>query len=233
MNKAIKTVLTLTAMLAAGCTDGTLAPPSDLSPGASIGGGGSRAALTGTDTLRFSFVIDPYRSQYYNLGAGNSIVFPAGSLCDPVKSTYGVGEWDKPCPLATAPVTIQTKAWLDARGYAHVDFDRQVRFVPTLNPAGWVVLTLTDYGAATSPWTKIMYCINGATGRCIDEAKSDPTVATIKNAVTGQLTRRVKHFSGYSITAGDGCDPNADPDCQQTEGGFSRVDTAAVRVVKP
>lgn len=227
MNKAITTVLALTAMLAAGCSDGTVAPRSESSSDTGLIGGGATAALTGSDTLRFSFVIDPSRSTYYYLGAGNSITFPARSLCDPVKSTYGNGEWDKPCPVATAPVTINTKAWLDGQGYAHVDFERSVRFVPTANPAGWVVLTLTDFGASTNPWAQILYCKNASSTNCINEAKGDPTLATIKNPVTGQLTRRVKHFSGYSITAGDGCEDSCD---NGSEGSFARVDTAAAKI---
>lgn len=55
--------LTLTAMLAAGCSDSAVAPKAaSTSPDATIGGGGATAALTSVDTLRFAFVIDPSRS---------------------------------------------------------------------------------------------------------------------------------------------------------------------------
>jgi hypothetical protein len=74
-------------------------------------------ALTGTDTLRFNITIDPSRTTYADLGYGNSITFPDHSLCDPNKSNYGVGEWDKPCTLAYWPVTVPVKAWLDATGH--------------------------------------------------------------------------------------------------------------------
>lgn len=197
--------LALTAMLAAGCADSAAAPKASVVD-STIPGGGATAALTGADTLRFSFVIDPSRTITYYLGAGNTIVFPAHSLCDPAKSSYGFGEWDKSCTLATSPITIQTKAWLDRAGLAHIDFDRHVRFVPTTNPAGWVVLSLYDYGASTTPWTKIAYCQNAQQSACIDEAKVDPTLATVKNPVTGQYLRRLKHFSGYSLTSGRGTD---------------------------
>jgi len=194
-------LLALTAMLAAGCTDGAVAPKAT-AVDSTIPGGGATAALTGTDTLRFTFVIDPSRTITYYLGAGNTIVFPANSLCEPTRSSYGFGEWDKPCPLATSPVTIRTKAWLDREGLAHIDFDRHVRFVPTNNPAGWVMLSLYDYGASTTAWTKIAYCQNVLQSTCMDEAKVDPTLATVKNPVTGQYLRRLKHFSGYSLTSG-------------------------------
>lgn len=233
MNKATKIVLTLTAMLAAGCNEGTVAPNTE-SPSDASWLGGSTADLSGTDTARFSFVLDPHRSMTYSLGKGNSITFPAGSLCDPTKSTYGMGTWDQPCVRATTPVTIDTKAWLDRHGYVHMDFSQSVRFVPTDNPAGWVMLSLSNYGASVNPWTVINYCTNTHAAHCIDESKSDPTLATIKNPVTGELTRRVKHFSGYSITAGDGCDPTVDPSCDPNAGGgFARIDTATVSLARP
>jgi len=104
MNRVMKTVLTLTAMLAAGCSDGSMAPTSQ-APTANVSGGGSSAALTGTDTLRFGFVIDPSRNITYNLGAGNAITFPQGSLCDPYTSSYGPTEWDQPCDVASRALT--------------------------------------------------------------------------------------------------------------------------------
>ena len=201
MNKVTTIVLTLTAMLAAGCAENANAPAVAASNDVTIPGGGATAALTSTDTIRFSFYIDPSRTVTYSLGAGNSITFPAGSLCA-LNSTYGGGQWDMPCEVATYPVTVYTKAWLDAQGYAHVDFDKHVRFVPTSNPAGWVMLSLYDYGSATTPWTKINYCPSAMASSCIDESITDPTVATIKDPVTGRLIRRGKHFSGYSLTSG-------------------------------
>lgn len=201
MKKLAKTVLTLTAMLVAGCAENSSAPTVAATKDFTIPGGGATAALTTADTIRFTFVIDPSRSITYSLGAGNTITFPAGSLCAPW-STYGSGQWDRPCSVATSPVTVYTKAWLDAAGYAHVDFDKHVRFVPTSNPAGWVMLSLYDYGAMTAPWTKINYCPSSLAGSCIDESLTDPSVATVKDPVTGKLIRRVKHFSGYSLTSG-------------------------------
>jgi hypothetical protein len=221
MNKATKTVLTLTAMLAAGCNEGTVAPKSQSSDAIIANGGGPTAALTATDTMRFTFVIDPSRTLTYYLGSGNTITFPAGSLCDPTTSTYGVGEWDKPCAVATSSITVNTRAWLDSKGKARVTFDKAIRFVPTSNPAGWVMLSLTDYGTSTAPWTNILYCLQG--NHCIDESKTDPSVATVKNPYTGRLTRRVKHFSGYSVATGEPCTPSPDdPDCIGDGGDFSR-----------
>ena len=157
MNKITKIILALTAMLAAGCADSTIAPKAGVERDVTIPGGGATAALTGIDTIRFTFVIDPSRSITYHLGAGNTIIFPAHSLCDSTRRTASASGTSR-ARLRRSPVTVYTKAWLDARGYAHVDFDKHVRFVPTTNPAGWVMLSLYDYGAMTTPWTKINYC---------------------------------------------------------------------------
>lgn len=212
MSKALKTVLAITAMLVAGCNEATVAPHTEASASANANGGGTTANLTMTDTLRFSFVIDPSRNTWYYLGAGNSINFPAGSLCD-LSSSYGPAAWDQPCQVATHAVTVQAKAWLDSRGHARLDFQPALRFVPTANPAGWVVLSLTDWSASWYLGSSIIYC-KTEKGGCTDEAKHDPTLATIKDPVTGRMTRRIKHFSGYSIINGEPCTVSPDdPDC--------------------
>jgi hypothetical protein len=195
--------LAATALLAA-CGDSTVAPRAVASD-VTIPGGGATASLGGMDTIRFSFTIDPHRNTFYWLGLGNSIVFPAGSLCDPATSTYGAGHWDDPCAIATSPLVVHAKAWLDHGNHPRIDFAEHIRFAPSNDPAKWVVLTLTDYRGAIKPNSQIAYCPD-VTSDCINEAATDPTVATYKDAVTGHLTRRIKHFSGYNVFAGRGGD---------------------------
>src|SRR5437764_8591649 len=120
-------VLTMGTAFLAACGDSSLAPRAS-APDATIAGGGATAALSGWDTLRFNFTIDPSRNTTYWLGLGNSIVFPAGSLCDPSSSSYVPGQWDQPCAIATPPITINAKAWLDTRVHPRVDFGQHVRF---------------------------------------------------------------------------------------------------------
>jgi hypothetical protein len=112
-----------------------------------------------------------------------------------------------------------------------MDFDKSIRFVPTANPSGWVILSFTNYGAAVNPFTKINYCVNARSGHCEDESLRDPTLATVKNPVTGTLTRRVLHFSGYSITAGDGCEDASDP--SSDAGRMSKVGPGLGSTTKP
>ncbi len=206
MTNAVRlTLLALAASLAA-CSDSTMEPTLPTQPPAVLQGEGSRQALTRTDTLRFSITIDPSRLTVYDLGEGNTLTFPAGSLCDPDKSSYGENEWDKPCPKATKKLTVNVKGWLDNKGHARIDFDKHVRFVPSNYSWQWVVITFDDYQASLDPAFNILYCPS-ATSQCKDESKKDPTLLPMKNPITRKIQRRIKHFSGYNVAAGkDGDD---------------------------
>jgi hypothetical protein len=194
-------LLAVAAASLAACSD-TAVVTSEPQPSAVSYGEGSTQDLAGTDTIRFSITIDPNRTTNYYLGAGNSITFPQGSLCDPTKSTYGVGEWDKPCTVAKTALTVNAKAWLDRKGNPRIDFSRDVRFVPSADPSKWVVLTFASLQASLDPMFNILYCPS-ANSTCQNEAKKDPTLVTVRNPLTGKVTRRIKHFSGYNVAAGE------------------------------
>ncbi len=201
MNRAGKiAVFALVSCLAA-CGD-AVAPRSPGIDAAPSFGGGVTTQLTTTDTIRFTITIDPWHSTTYNLGAGNVLTFPAGSVCDPAKSSYGDGQWDKPCVAARTSVSETVTAWLDSQGHPQVDFSKDLRFVPSVLPAGWVTLTFADYEGSLDPMFNILYCKTPTS--CVNESKKDPTLLTTHDPVSGKLTRRIKHFSGYLIGAGDG-----------------------------
>ncbi len=203
-------LIALAAALAA-CGENASAPASQ-APDESTTfeyGGGASADLSANDTLTFSITIDPSRQTYYDLGSGNSIMFPAGSLCDPKKSSYGEGEWDKPCTRATSPVTVAVAAWLDRQGHPRVDFNPNVRFAPSWDPRQWVKITFSDLQASLDLSFNILYCPQ-ASSHCRNEAKSDFTLITYRDPITHKLTRRIKHFSGYNVAAGEGGDDNRD-----------------------
>lgn len=192
------------AALFAACSENSIAPAAQASDESTTFeyGGGASADLSPKDTLGFSITIDPSRQTYYDLGSGNSIMFPAGSLCDPTKSSYGIGEWDKPCSRATSPVTVAVRAWLDSQGHPRVDFTPNVRFVPSWDSRQWVRITFSDLQASLDLSFNILYCQN-ANGHCQNEAKTDFTLVTLRDPITHKLTRRIKHFSGYNVAAGD------------------------------
>ncbi len=201
MKLTTTTVLFAAAALVAACSDNSVAPKSHALNTTMTFGGGYTAALTQGDTARFSITITPYQATYYALGDGNNLTFPAGSVCDP-SSSYGATEWNNTCTPLSSDVTVNVTEWLDAAGHARVDFQPHLRFVPSVVATNWVTITFADLQASLSAWPTILYCPTDVSS-CYDESKSDPTMVTVANAVTGHLTRRIKHFSGYMVGAGD------------------------------
>lgn len=185
------------------CGDSATSPRSDLrSIDVPSNGGGSTADLIPGDTLRFTITIDPSKSQSYDLGNGHTVYFPQGSVCDPAKSSYGVGTWDDPCPMLSYPLVEHVTAWVDAAGNPYEDFSPGIRFKPASNPVKYVVLSFTDPSASANLSMDILWCPT-TSSTCIDEANSDPTEVTQHDPVTGTVWRRIKHFSGYNVAAGD------------------------------
>ncbi len=164
--------------------------------------GGRAAPLAARDTARFSITIDPWRAGVYALGAGNTLRFPAGAVCEPSTSSYGSGEWDEPCAATRRATTVQVTAWLDAAGHPNIDFEPNVRFVPSALPSGWVTLTLADHRAAFDPGFDILSC-EPSHGRCHGES-DDTTLETRRDATAGTVERRIKHFSGYRVATATG-----------------------------
>ncbi len=211
MNQARTIAFFAIAAALAACSESSMAPAIQAPESTQFAaGGGATTQLSVKDTIRFSITIDPSRNVYYDLGAGNSLVFPSGSLCD-LNSSYGDKEWHKSCKGAKAPLTVNVMAWLDKHGHARIDFDKHVRFVPSTNPAKWVMITFADLEAANNSLFNIDYCPS-KDSKCKDESDKDPSLAVTRDPVTGKVYRRIKHFSGYNVAAGRfGGDENAAP----------------------
>jgi hypothetical protein len=121
-----------------------------------------------------------------------------------------------------------------------VDFQPDLRFRPA---AGWVVIQTNAFSTLlTSPAVRqlspgagffenfsIQYVPTGS-GRQLNEFRStgDPSMATHVDLRTGLVWRRVKHFSGYIVYAGNKCDPTVtgiDAVCQVDDGGLGGTGT--------
>lgn len=203
MNKALKVVLSLTAMLAAGCSDSTVTAPASEAPGGALmakGGihGKPRAA---SDTAFFDFRFNTHNGGTLDFGGGNYVTIPGDVVCDPATSGYGPNFWDRSCDTMRSSLEITAKVWIDENHHPRVDFSPDIRFAPTNDPSKFVMVTFADQDAANAWGTDILYC-RGMTTGCIREANNDPTMATVTDGRHGQVRRRVKHFSGYSITTG-------------------------------
>ena len=171
-----------------------------------------------------SFVVTPSGGTY---AAGSfNVSFPANAVCDPDLSSYGEGTWDSSCvPLGRA-IRVSAQVRLGASGVA-IDFSPDIRFVP-----GKVVTLSTDmyapyiranrdffarYPQALRPLA--LYYSPTIGGNRVADYLSDPSLVTHIDLSTGRVWRRVKHFSGYSVTSGDACEPSpGDPDCIEVGG---------------
>ena len=171
------------------------------------------------DTAYSTFTYDPGKPDSYMLvDAVHRIRFSEYSVCDPATSSYGVGEWDKPCQPLTTPIVITAKSYKNAAGREQIVFDQHLRFVPQTEADKGVFLSMRDKAAAVAGLYNIQWCPNGYELKCVDEyAQGDASLVTKSNNTSGFLTRRIKHFSGYNVALGytqpnfDGSDSTSTP----------------------
>jgi hypothetical protein len=186
-----KTVLAVVGLgLLGACADSTSAPIKQIAVKAPAG----YDILVGKTTFTWS----PSEGVTQQIG-DHMIVIPAGAICDPTTSSYGVGEWDNPCDAATDPIEITAYSFTDVNGDPYVDFQPAVRFVPETE----VDLYLKDGVRDGTHTLAMMYCATVI--NCVDESITDTTLATHRVGRSRILYRRLKHFSGYVINTGDEC----------------------------
>ena len=146
--------------------------------------------------------IDPRASRTYSFGQ-HWIYIPAFAICDTATSGYGPELWDAPCsPLQTSlDVTVR---WNHRGGHAYAQFSPELRFAPPTQPRNrfqWVILGLHDHKRIRNTDSYQMLYNAPGTTTWIDESKTDPTLKAWLNAPTNTVLQRIKHFSGYMVTA--------------------------------
>ena len=156
------------------------------------------ADMKNDDLDELTFTVDPTSSRTYAFGR-NWIFVPAHAICDPATSSYGWGTWDLPCEPLDKPIEV-TVRWKHRGGHGYVDFEPQLRFVPSSRIRDWVVLAIYDRKPLNSEDYRILW--DADNGKWIDEAATDPTLRAYVDRRDNTVYRRIKHFSGYMITAG-------------------------------
>jgi hypothetical protein len=185
-----KTLLAVVGFgLLGACADSVSAPTAEITAKAPAG----YNKVVGVTT----FVYTPGQGVTKRFG-DHMIVIPAGAICD-LGSSYGLGQWDKPCTASTKSIVITALSFQDADGHPYVDFQPALRFVPTKQ----VFLYMRDGVRDGSHEVSIFYCATPVS--CTDEAKTDPTLATKRIGHSRILYRRLKHFSGYSVANAQDC----------------------------
>jgi hypothetical protein len=196
-----------------GCRDNIVAPtaaPSaaptamiqapDGHPSLSLVGGSSDG---GTD-----FTVGPSGGVFF---VGNhAVVFPAHSICDPSRSSYGPGTWNSGCSVLKSPIRIHAEVRTQG-GRSWVDFKPDLRFAPSTNPNRWVWMFMRTPQAAGATGDLSRFNILFAEsigGQTTNDAATDETLRTYVDTRSGVSFRRIQHFSGYVVAGyacGDGC----------------------------
>jgi hypothetical protein len=218
------TALAAAIMLAA-CSDTATAPPSAparprLSDkqfeqwlldngGASRDGRGRKDRTDSVWTQ--DFVVDPTQPSTIKAG-DHKVFFPANSICDPATSGYGEDVWDAPCAPLGTPITIHA-TWSSKYGHAYIDFQPALRFVPTSDPSQYVTITMKDYFDLDPSYHYPIFWYRPSDGVWVDESVDDASLASSEDVSGSRVTRRLKHFSGYLVGAGEVCDAWSGTSC--------------------
>jgi hypothetical protein len=153
------------------------------------------------DSLSADLTVTP-TGGWFRLG-NHGIFFPGHAICDPATSSYGVGHWDEPCTALDAPIEIHAEVRTQD-GRSWVDFTPALRFAPTADSAQWVQIYLYSDGAYDPehlPEMNILWS-QGIGDVGVDESVDDVTLRTFVDPDAGIAFRRIKHFSGYSVSSG-------------------------------
>ena len=222
LSKYLAAGLVLVAIAA--CSDSTTVPTSPaartLSPSAPAFDFSTTGHSFGFQSSDFTLTS---RGGSFAVAGLYTVNFPENSVCNPDNTKYGPTEWDKGCSTLRSGQSIKVHATLSlASGGLAIDFSPDLRFSPNSQ-----VTISTDVFAPLLKANKNYYvghpdALNflaisyapslGATS--VKDYKADPSLITHVNLITGQIWRRVKHFSGYNIVTGQSCDPSPDmPEC--------------------
>ena len=199
MNRSRSIGLLAVATLFAACSENSTAPQSPASESTTFEyGGGATADLSAKDTLKFSITIDPSRPTYYDLGSGNSITFPAGSLCDPNKSSYGDRRMGQALHRRQEPAHHHGDG---VAGFARPPARRlqpNVRFAPSWDSRQWVKITFSDLQASLDLSFNILYCPTLALA--VQGRVEDRSVRSSRTAIRSRTSSRAASSTSAATT---------------------------------
>lgn len=128
----------------------------------------------------------------------HTIVIPARAICA-ADAAYLAAAWDTPCTPVVGAVTITATTLYDNENHPYVDFQPALRFAPEKQ----VMLFLRNGRSSQATQLEMVFCNN--LGVCIDESLTDPSLKAFRVGRTSLIGRRIKHFSGYAVNAGERC----------------------------
>ncbi|MEO6526681.1 MAG: hypothetical protein ABIP93_08675 [Gemmatimonadaceae bacterium] len=169
--------------------------------------------LVGVADGTYNFTINPTVDQVVTLGP-NRLELPAYSVCGLGVSGYGASWWDIGCNPQRRSFTLTVTVRNASTSYASIDFQPAMRFNPTTSVS--LHFYVPDLTAANATTWNILYCASAnsqpgkryptggqtAGANCVNEALTDPSLATKADYGASMLSRRIKHFSSYMVDGG-------------------------------
>jgi hypothetical protein len=232
MRVSLRSLAAIAALVvAAGCGEAPSAPsattlaPSNRAPSFDLS---ARRGFGAQQSTTFKLTA---RGGTFTVGAGLfQVAFPAGSVCDPQLTQDAPSLWNQDCVTLGGRDVIEVTATvrLGVDGLA-IDFQPGLRFAKdagvTISTYAFAPIIVANRGyfaqhpSALRPLA--MYYTSSLGGEQVADYLLDPSLVTHIDLSTGRVWRRVWHFSGYSITNGQACDPSPDdPDCVEVGHGF-------------
>ena len=137
---------------------------------------------------------------------GSHVLYvPAYAICDLLTSGYGAATWDQPCYPMRGSITITATEFIGPNGEPYIDFQPAMRFAPNKE----VMIFFREGRTDGTKQAAVKYCNN--LGWCVDESLTDPSLKPFRITGTSIIGRRVKHFTGYTVTYEFECDGVATP----------------------
>lgn len=207
MRRYVPLLIAGIALIVSGCRD-TVAPPrsaplATLVPVKDMSFSHLVTTTEGANAseIKFSFTRSAGRTQLGDF----TLTWEENSVCERDNSGYGWDFFWKPCEAENEDVEMTARVWT-ADGRTYVDFYPDIRFSPDRN------VTLSAIrpelvGRSLTLSLMLKYSIYytyrlGDTRYFIDEAWFDPEQRTRFNTLTGEVSREIRHFSGFVIRTG-------------------------------
>jgi hypothetical protein len=169
----------------------------------------AQKTLIGVTDGTYRVTFNPQQDQAFSLGP-NRLEIPANAVCALGTSSYGAAFWNAPCTPETSPVQFTVTVKNAASDNPSVDFSPAMRFnpakvvtvyfyVPNVSQSdakNWVITYCPNSSGSSSSWGSTS---GSNSGKCVNEAQTDPDLRTYVDYNASVLFRRLKHFSRYEV----------------------------------
>jgi hypothetical protein len=207
MRRYVPLLIAGIALIVSGCRD-TVSPPQSaplatLVPVKDMSFSSLVSLTEGQNANEFKFT---FTREANGVQLGDfTLKWEANSVCERDDSGYGWEYFWKPCQAENEDVEMTARVWTED-GRTYVDFHPDIRFSPSRNVVLSTVRSeLVNRSLSFSLMLKysIYYTHRvGDTRFFIDEAWFDSEQRTRFNTQTGEVSREIRHFSGFVIRTG-------------------------------